>query len=244
MESFLKNILKKSLTKKDIQEKRESVLNPIKSDTISIDVIRQLVKSINRVFFNNLLELPKVKHGHLAENPSIMAFYHYPHNTIYVNFGAIEDTKDMLHKFSKIDIQNQNLNIHIKDNFLQAICYIIEHELCHLALFKYLPEIHTIEISHGPTFRKLVKHLFVHNWGDLAFVHIGEYIQSGFNKKKFFELLSFGNDFDDEYREEVYKRLYEATSLSNLYKLLFGKNKTRKNNNKNKNNRNKSPTIE
>ena len=223
MESFLKNILKKPLTKKEIQEQRESVLNSINSDTVSLDVIRKLVKSINRVFFNNLLTLPKVKRGHLVENKSIMAFYVYEHNTIYVNFAAIEDTKNMLHRFSKIDIRNQNLNLNLEDNYLQAICYIIEHELCHVAIYKYLPKIFTTEIGHGPTFRKLVKHLFGHNWGDLAFVHIGEYIQSGFSKKKFFELLNVGNNFDDTYREEVYKRLYEATSLSNLYKLMFGK---------------------
>jgi hypothetical protein len=239
MESFLKKILKKSLTKKEIQEKRESVLNPIKSDELSIELIRQLVKSINRVFFNNLLELPKVKPGHYAENPSIMAFYVYAHNTIYVNFGAIEETKNMLHRFSKLNIRNQNLNLNLEDNFLQSICYVIEHEICHLVVHKYLPEIFTTEIAHGPTFRKLVKHLFGHNWGDLAFVHIGQYIQSGFSKKKFFELLNLADNFDDEYREEVYKRLYEATTLSNFYKLLFPANKTRKNNN-----RNKSPTIE
>jgi hypothetical protein len=111
--------------------------------------------------------------------------------------------------------------------------------MCHLAIHKYLPEIFRTEIAHGPTFRKLVKHLFGHNWGDLAFVHIGEYIQSRFSKKKFFELLNLDNNFDDKYREEVYKRLYEATTLSNFYKLMFPKAKTRKNNN-----RNKSPTLE
>ena len=100
------------------------------------------------------------------------------------------------------------------------ICYVIEHEICHLVVHKYLPEIFTTEIAHGPTFRKLVKHLFGHNWGDLAFVHIGQYIQSGFSKKKFFELLNLADNFDDEYREEVYKRLYEATTLSNFYKLF------------------------
>jgi hypothetical protein len=227
MERFLKNILQKPLTKKEIKEKRETVLNSIKSETISLNISRQLVKGINKEFFNNKLELPKVKVGHLIENPSIMAFYYYPTNTIYVNFGAIEETKNMLHRFSKLDIQNQNLNLNLEDNFMQAFCYIIEHELCHLAIYKYLLDVFQKEIAHGRTFRKLVKHLFGHNWGDLAFVHIGDYIKSGFNKKKFFELLSFGNDFDEKYREEVYKRLWEATSLSNFLKLI-SKNKTRK----------------
>jgi hypothetical protein len=229
MESFLKDILKKPLTKKEIKEKRESVLKSIKSETVTLNTIRQLVKSINKEFFNNLLELPKVKEGYLIENPLIMAFYNYKDNIIYVNFSAINQTRTFLHKFSKLNIKNQELNLDIQDNFLQAIAYVIEHELCHLAIFNYLPEITKKEITHGRTFRKLVKHLFGHGWGDFAFVHINEYIKSGFNKKKFFELLNLENNFDDKYKEEVYKRLYQATTLSNFYKLLFTRNKTRKN---------------
>ena len=183
METFLKHILKKPLTKKEINEKRDNVLNSIKTNEITINTIRQIVKSINREFFNNLLQLPKVKEGYLIENPLIMGFYVYEQNAMYINFNAINETKNMLHRFSKLNIKNQNLNLNIKDNFLQAIIYIIEHELCHLAMYKYLPDIFDQEISHGPTFRKLVKHLFGHNWGDFAFVHIGQYIQSGLNKK-------------------------------------------------------------
>jgi hypothetical protein len=230
MERILKNILKKSLTKKEIKEKRQNVLNSVKSETISLNMSRKLVKEINKEFFNNSLELPKIKEGYMVNNPSIMAFYMYKDDTIYVNFNSIEKTKNMLHRFSKLDIKNQNLNLNFEDNFVQTFCYILEHELCHLAIYKYLPEFFNKEIGHGRTFRKLVKHLFGHNWGDFAFVHIGEYIQSGFNKKKFFELLSDPHNFDDKYKEEVYKRLYQATTLSNFYKLLFTTNKTRKNN--------------
>ena len=229
MESFLKDILKTPLTKKEIKEKRNNVLNSIENDDVTINTIRQLVKEINKEFFNNLLKLPKVKEGYLIENPSIMAFYNYKDNIIYINFDSINQTKKFLHKFSKLNIQNQKLNLDIQDNFLQAISYVIEHELCHLAIFNYLPEITKKEITHGPTFRKLVKHLFGHGWGDFAFVHINEYIKSGFNKKKFFELLNLENNFDDKYKEEVYKRLWKATTLKNFYKLLFTTNKTRKN---------------
>ena len=229
MDKFLKQILKSPLSKKEIIEKREKVLKSIKEETITINTIEQLVKSINKEFFQNLLELPKIKEGYIIENQSVMAFYVVEQNTVYVNFNAINQTKDMLHKFSKLNIQNQNLNLDIQDNIIQAVTYVLEHELCHLAIHKYLPSISTSEINHGPTFRKLVKHLLGHNWGDFAFIHIDQYIQSKFNKKKFFELLNNEEDFDDEYREEVYKRLWKATTLSNFFKLFFRKKKTRKN---------------
>jgi len=220
MENFYKTIMKKGLLKKDITTKRNRVLNDLKNDDY-IKTSKLLVKRINREFFNNLLELPKVKEGYLIENPGIIAFYVYDHNTIYINSKAIDEMKKFLDRFSKLNIENQNLNIDLENNIVQALDYVIEHELCHLVIFKYFSEVSEKEITHGKTFRKLVKHLFGHNWGDFAFVHIGQYIQSGFNKKKFFELLNQPNNFDDEYREKVYDILWKATTVSNFYKLFF-----------------------
>lgn len=226
MDKFFKKIMEKGLSKKEIREKREQVLNSVewtqtKDCAVLLKTVKQLVKAINKEFFNSLLYLPKVKEGYIIENPSIMGFYH--NNTIFVNCKAIDETSKLLERFSSLNIEKQNLNLDLQDNILQAVCYVIEHELCHLLLFKYFPEISKKEISHGRTFRKLVKHLFGHNWGDFAFVHIGQYIQSGFNKKRFFELLNNPHDFDDEYKEKVYAILWKATTLSNFYKIFFTK---------------------
>lgn len=228
MERFFKKIMETPLPKKEILEKRNKVLNNVKLTQtkhciVSLKTVKQLVKEINKEFFNNLLDLPKVKQGYLIENPSIMAFYTHEHNTIYVNCKAIDETSKLLEKFSSLNIEKQNLNLDLQDNILQAVSYVIEHELCHFVLFKYFSEVYKKEITHGRTFRKLVKHLFGHNWGDFAFVHIGQYIKSGFNKKKFFELLNDPNNFNDEYREKVYNILWKATTLSNFYKLFFTK---------------------
>jgi hypothetical protein len=229
MEDFFKKIMGKGLTKKDIREKRNKVLNSVEwtkteQCTVSLKTVKQLVKEINKEFFNNLLDLPKVKLGYLIENESIVAFYHSINNTIYVNCKAINETSKLLEKFSSLNIDKQNLNLDLQDNILQAVCYVIEHELCHLVLFKYFPEVSKKEIAHGRTFIKLVKHLFGHNWGDFAVIHIGQYIESGFRKKKFFELLNHPpHNFDDEYREKVYSILWKATTLSNFYKLFFTK---------------------
>jgi len=228
MERLFKKSMEKALSKKEIREKRNKVLNHVEwtqteECTVSLKTVKQLVKEINKEFFNNLLDLPKVKQGYLVENPSIMAFYHNNDKTIYVNCKAIDKTGKLLKKFSNLNIDKQNLELDLQDNILQAVCYVIEHELCHLVLFKYFPEVLKKEITHGRTFRKLVKHLFGHNWGDFAFVHIGAYIISGFRKKKFFELLNDPYNFDDEYREKVYNILLKATTLSNFYKLFFTK---------------------
>jgi hypothetical protein len=229
MERFLKKSMEKALSKKDIHERRNKVLSNVEwtqteQCIVSLKTVKQLVKEINKEFFNNLLDLPKVKQGYLIENPSIMAVYINKDNTIYVNCKAINETSKLLEKFPSLNIDKQNLDLDLQDNILQAVCYIIEHELCHFVLFKYFPEVSKKETAHGRTFRKLVKHLFGHNWGDFAFVHIGQYIQSGFNKKKFFELLNNPpNNFDDEYREKVYTILWKATTLSNFYKLFFTK---------------------
>ena len=229
MDTFLKKVLEKSFTKKEIHENRNNLLRSIKGETISLKTIKEIIKGINKESFNNLLKLPKIKEGVSTINITAMAYYKYEENTIYINFKAIEQSKTMLHKFSKLNIKNQNLNLDIQDNIIQAVTYVLEHELCHLAIYKYLPSISSSEISHGPTFRKLVKHLFGHNWGDFAFVHIGQYIESGFNKSKFFELLSDPHNYDDTYRKEVYNRLWKATTLNNFYRLFFTNNKTRKN---------------
>ena len=207
-------------------------MKSIKAENISLKIIKEIIKEINKESFNNLLVLPKIKMGiskTTKTNPAAMGYYIYKDNTIYMNFKAIEETKIMLHKFSKLNIKNQNLDLDIQDNIIQAVTYVLEHELCHCLIYKYLPDTFSKEISHGPTFRKLVKHLFGHNWGDFAFVHIGQYIQSGFRKKKFFEMLNDPHNYDDKYREEVYKRLWKATTLKNFYTLFFTNNKTRKN---------------
>ena len=54
MDKFLKQVLKKPLSKKEINEKREKVLKSIKEEQISITTIRKLVTSINKEFFQIL----------------------------------------------------------------------------------------------------------------------------------------------------------------------------------------------
>jgi hypothetical protein len=225
MDTFLTNILRTPLSADDIEKRRSEVLKSAKvvdNDEycqVSVETARNVIKSINREFFNNLLELPKVKKGYLPENPGILAVHIPPHNTTYINCKAITETSRFLHKFANIKIKDQNLDLNV--NILRMVTYVLEHELCHLALTKYRPDLSKEEVSHGHTFRTLVSNLFGHGWGDFAFVHIQEYIGSGFRKKKFFELLSTppGN-FDDEYREEVYTRLFNATTMSNAYRIF------------------------
>jgi len=239
MDKFLLNVLTNPLSKDVIETKRTNLLKSLRivdDDEycpVTVGTSRNIVKSINREFFNNLLELPKVKKGYLADNPNILAFYMSNDNVIYINCKAIAETSRFLDKFSAVKIKDQNLKLNIQGDITRMVTYVLEHELCHLALFKYAPDLSKKETTHGDTFRTLVYNLFGHGWGDFAFVHLGQYLQSGMSKAKFFELLNRPHEFDSEYKEAVYKRLWDATTLPNVYRMLRpksgqGRNKTRR----------------
>jgi hypothetical protein len=111
MDKFLLNVLTNPLSKDVIETKRTNLLKSLRivdDDEycpVTVGTSRNIVKSINREFFNNLLELPKVKKGYLADNPNILAFYMSNDNVIYINCKAIAETSRFLDKFSAVKIK-------------------------------------------------------------------------------------------------------------------------------------------
>jgi hypothetical protein len=139
--------------------------------------------------------------------------------------GLINTSPPSQYQYNYKPIFDETLSDKNEDKLRDLLMFmlLIEHELIHVLLERYGPK----EInSHGDFFITLSNHIFGHTYSDLALSHFKMYYDSGYDGVKFRKsLLSYGNQFNDSYVDNVLPILEEIRiQKKNEYKIWFNYN--------------------
>jgi hypothetical protein len=175
---------------------------------ISPNMVMVMLYSFDEYFFDHrlfkVIPVPKLVYHPKEEGP--IAYYRESDHSFGQLCASIQTVREALPLMRDVPLRDKNLRY---DDFWVAALELFEHELVHMLVWRLLKEESKGQIAHGKVFRKVVRNMFGHGWGDLALVALGGYLREGpeVTRQK---MLAAGTNFDEEYITTVDKLLQEV----------------------------------